>query len=248
MAQNPVKHSPIFQQVGDWDDDTTPDGELLEKYNSRAFLCYQWGVWVTAWSRLELEKGLRLVEEAHKTDPETDFIYCDTDSVKYTGHVDWTKYNEEKVAECLQSGAYATDPKGHTHYMGVFEPEDNPETGYAYAEFRSMGAKKYAFKIKSGEETYCTISGVNKKKGGKELDKHGGLEAFTEDFTFIEAGGTESVYSDDPLTKEVIIDGHRLPITSNVSILPSTYTLGITADYERIIKYSKSWLDNPYVI
>ena len=248
MAQNPVKHSPIFQQVGDWDDDTTPDGELLEKYNSRAFLCYQWGVWVTAWSRLELEKGLRLVEEAHKTDPETDFIYCDTDSVKYTGFVDWSKYNEEKVAECLQSGAFATDPKGHTHYMGVFEPEDNPETGYAYAEFRSMGAKKYAFKIKTGEETYCTISGVNKEKGGKELDKHGGLEAFTEDFTFVEAGGTESVYSDDPITKEVIIDGHRLPITSNVSILPSTYTLGITADYERIIKYSKSWLENPYFI
>ena len=247
MAQNPVKHSPIFQQCDEWPDDEIPDLELLEKYNSRAFVCYQWGVWCTAWARYELELGLQMVAKAHEKDPETNFIYCDTDSVKYTGSVDWTEYNQEKINECLESGAFATDPKGVTHYMGVFESEDNPKTGVAYAEFRSMGAKKYAYRIEKGGATHCTISGVNKKKGGKELDKHGGLEAFAEDFTFVEAGGTESVYSDAPEKDRVEIDGHELRITSNVSILPSTYTLGITGEYERIIKYSKSWLENPYI-
>lgn len=248
MAQNPVKHSPIFQQIGDWDDDTIPDIEVLAKHNRTAFLCYQWGVWVTAWARYALELGIRVVQEKHSIEPETNFIYCDTDSIKYTGSVSWDDYNKDRIAECQESGAYATDPKGIIHYMGVFESEDDPDTGVAYAEFRTLGAKKYAYRETIGGKTHVTISGVDKEKGGAELDKHNGLESFAEDFTFIEAGGTESIYSDSPEVKEVEIDGHVLPITSNVSILPSTYTLGITGEYERIIKYAKSYLDNPNIV
>ena len=51
-----------------------------------------------------------------------------------------------------------------------------------------------------------------------------------------------------PDIKEMRIDGHLLRITSNVAILPSTYRLGITGEYERIIKYWKSYLDNPYIV
>lgn len=244
MAQNPVKHSPVFRQVGDWDDDDISDEEILLKHNKTAFLCYQWGVWVTAHARKALEDGIDNVQNT----PGADFIYCDTDSVKYTGNVSWEKYNKERIEECVASGAYATDPKGITHYMGVFESEDNPETGVAYERFRTMGAKKYAYQIKAGEETHVTIAGVDKRKGGKELDKHKGLESFEEGFLFVEAGGTESVYSDDPEIKEIEREGHKLRITSNVSILPSTYRLGITGEYERIIKYAKSYLDNPNIV
>ena len=244
MAQDPVKHSLIFRQLGDWDEDTIPDADLLGKSNARAFLAYQWGVWVTAHSRDALERGLRLV---HETDG-ADFIYCDTDSVKYTGTVDWTSYNNDRVMECRESGAFATDPKGITHYMGVFETEDDPETGVAYQYFKTLGAKKYAYIEKEGEGVHCTIAGVNKKKGGSELDKHGGLSAFVEGFVFREAGGTQAVYNDSPPMDHVVIEGHYLPITSNVAILPSEYTLGITGEYERIIKYSKKYLYNPYVI
>ena len=251
MAQDPVKHSLIFQQLGDWEEDTVPDDELLGKSNSKAFLAYQWGVWVTAHSRDALERGIRLVHDTEGAD----FIYCDTDSVKYTGSVDWTHYNDDRIAECIASGAYANDPSGVTHYMGVFETEDNPDTGFAYRYFKTLGAKKYAYVEKDGEGVHCTIAGVNKKLGGKELDKHGGLVAFTDNymdtgvgFVFKEAGGTQAVYNDSPPMDHVIIDGHVLPITANVAILPSEYTLGITGEYERIIKYSKKYLYNPYVI
>ena len=244
MAQDPVKHSLIFRQLGDWDEDTIPDADLLGKSNAKAFLAYQWGVWVTAHSRDALERGLRLV---HETDG-ADFIYCDTDSVKYTGIVNWTAYNNDRVMECRESGAFATDPKGITHYMGVFEIEDNPETGVAYKYFKTLGAKKYAYVEKEGEGVHCTIAGVNKKKGGGELDKHGGLSAFVEGFVFREAGGTQAVYNDSPPMDHVVIEGHFLPISANVAILPSEYTLGITGEYERIIKYSKKYLYNPYVI
>lgn len=264
MAQDPVKHRPIFQQVGDWEDDNTSDEELLEQSNKRAFLAYQWGVWTTAHSRYRLERGLRLIHETEGAE----FIYCDTDSLKYTGTVNWTDYNNDRIKECHASGSYAVDPSGVTHYMGVFESEDNKETGYAYRYFKTLGAKKYAYQTKEveirketihlgdkeysyrkvGKFTHCTIAGVNKKKGGKELDKNGGLEAFREGFVFIDAGGTQAVYNDDPEVKEVVIDGHTLRITSNVAILPSEYTLGITGEYERILKFAKNYLANPYVI
>ena len=294
MAQDPVKFRQIFKQCGDFDTDesvlkelaekegwdekqlkkalTEKEEEILGKSNQKAFLAYQWGVWVTAHSRYALERGIRLVHDTEGAD----FVYCDTDSVKYTGSVDWSGYNAERVAECMDSGSFATDPKGITHYMGVFETEDLKDTGYAYRYFKTLGAKKYAYverevemwtetgKIGDWEYTYrkigagrthCTIAGVNKKKGGKELDKHGGLSAFTEDynetgkgFVFKEAGGTQAVYNDTPPMDHVDIEGRSLPVTANVAILPSEYTLGITGEYERIIKYSKKYLYNPYVI
>ena len=245
MAQDPVKHNLIFQQIGDWEEDMTlSDEEILGRSNAKAFLAYQWGVWVTAHSREALERGIRLVHDTEGAD----FIYCDTDSVKYTGSVDWSGYNADRIAECLESGSYATDPSGVTHYMGVFESEDLKDTGFAYRYFKTLGAKKYAYVEREGDGVHCTIAGVNKKKGGAELDKCGGLSVFAEGFIFREAGGTQAVYNDAPEIDHVDIEGHRLPITSNVAILPSEYTLGITGEYERIIKYSKNYLYNPYVI
>ena len=245
MAQDPVKHNLIFKQVGDWEEDSSlTDEEILGKSNQRAFLAYQWGVWVTAHSRDALERGIRLVQETEGAD----FIYCDTDSVKYTGTVDWCGYNGDRIAECKESGSMATDPSGITHYMGVFEIEDLKDTGFAYRYFKTLGAKKYAYVEREGEGVHCTIAGVNKKKGGKELDKHGGLSAFVEGFVFREAGGTQAVYNDTPPMDHVDIEGRSLPVTANVAILPSEYTLGITGEYERIIKYSKKYLYNPYVL
>ena len=241
---DPVKHKQLFRQIGDYEEDLSiPDEELLNKANLRSFLPYQVGVWCTAHARMELERGIRL---AHQQG--CHFIYADTDSVKYIGEIDWTDYNRQCIEECRQSGAYATDPAGVTHYMGVYESEDDPEKGYCYAEFKTLGAKKYAFTKEKGGPTAVTIAGVDKKKGGPELDKHGGLLAFEDDFVFREAGGTQLVYNDDPPVPEMQIDGHLLRITSNVAILPSTYRLGITGEYERIVKYFKSYLDNPYII
>ena len=36
MAQDPVKHRQIFQQIGDWEEDTKPDEEILGKSNQKA--------------------------------------------------------------------------------------------------------------------------------------------------------------------------------------------------------------------
>ena len=104
-----------------------------------------------------------------------------------------------------------------------------------------MGAKKYAYEDAAGE-LHITVAGVSKYKGAQELAQRGGLDAFKEGFVWYDAGGIESVYNDDPDIKEVIIDGHKLQISSNVLLRPSTYTLGITGEYARILENPVIWL------
>ena len=234
-AQNPAKQTTDFV-CGEWVERNEPLSELLEAAYKKAFMSYAWGVWTTAWARWHLQQGIKLVGDG--------FIYCDTDSVKYIGDVDWTEYNNARIEASTKSGAYATDPHGVTHYMGVFEMEKS------YAEFATLGAKKYAFRYKPGGETFVTIAGVTKKKGGAELDRgdeYGtGLERFVntdKPFTFHDAGGTEAMYNDAPMIGSVIIDGHKLDITPNVVIRDSTYTLGITAEYDCLLQNSKLPLD-----
>ena len=111
--------------------------------------------------------------------------------------------------------------------MGVYEQEKTDQ------RFKTLGAKKYAFE--QDGKTYITVAGVNKRLGGKELERFGGLDAFNEGFIFREAGGMESVYNDEPYGY-VNIDGHELYVGTNVLLRDSTYSLGITDEYRRILE------------
>ena len=227
-AQNPVKQNIIYSG-GEWKLDNTPVAELLEKANKKAFFPYQWGIWTTAWARYRLQEGIDLVR-----DQGGEFIYCDTDSVKYTGSVDWSAYNKERQADSTAHGAYADDKNGVRHFMGVYEPDK----GYP-ARFATRGAKKYV--VNHNGKLEATIAGVGKREdngrvsGGMELEEMGGLEAFLKDeVIFKKAGGIELSYNDDK-TEIVKIDGHRLKIRSCVTINPSTYTLSDTEEYYKLL-------------
>jgi hypothetical protein len=175
---------------------------------------------VTAHARAELQAGLDMA--GHNA------VYCDTDSVKYVGSIDWTPYNNKCVALCNESGAHATDAKGQEHFMGVFEQE--PTTS-----FITLGAKKYAYQYPDGK-LVITVAGVNKKKGAVELAEAGGLDAFRNGFIFIKAGGLESIYNDEPGSRYVFVDDMAWEIGPNIYLKPSTYTLGQTAEYIELLK------------
>ena len=102
-------------------------------------------------------------------------------------------------------------------------------------EFRTMGAKKYVYREKPDKPLKSTIAGVLKKEGGEELEAAGGIDAFRDGFTFVKAGGLEAVYNDKPFGNYEIA-GHTLYIGPNVVLRPSTYTLGRTADYIRLLE------------
>lgn len=229
-AQDPVKQSILFTN-GDYILDDQPVAELLKTNNEhRQLPNYQVGVWCTAWARYELQRCVDLVEETKGAH----FLYTDTDSIKYTGDVDFSKYNKEKIRDSKAHGAYAKDPKGKTHYMGVFEEEATA------IKFKTLGAKKYAY-VDEKNKLHITVAGVIKNKGAEELERYGGIEQFKPDFIFRDAGGLEAVYNDDPEIKSVSIDGHRLPITSNVVLRDSEYTLGITDEYEALLAASADY-------
>ena len=226
-AQDPVKQSILFIN-NNFQEQNEEESKLLMENNKKAFLAYQWGVWVTAWARYRLEEGIILAHGDIENPDSPQFVYCDTDSVKYLGNIDLTAFNRQRILDSKRSGAYATDPAGITHYMGVYEKEHD------MCEFRTMGAKKYVYRETPDDKLICTISGVSKSLGGKELESHGGITAFHEGFTFDEAGGLEAVYNDD-INEVIDVDGHILKITSNVVLRPSTYTLGLSADYKRLL-------------
>lgn len=221
MAQNPVKRNIIVDADYHYDDSQCEE-EILAEHNKHAFLCYQWGVWVTAWARYRLHEGRLLVG--------ADFVYCDTDSVKSMNNyaAAFDEYNKRRIADSTKNGAFAYDKNGKIHYMGVYELDG------VYDKFVTMGAKKYAYE-KDGD-IHITVSGVAKKEGAKELKT---LENFADGFTFLTAGGLESVYNDifEPYT--IVREGRKLEITSNVVLRPSTYTLGRTAEYKRIVDTAK---------
>lgn len=220
-GQDPVKDGVLFDGE-EYEQEGGNPRDLLEKSNRRAFIPYQWGVWCTAWARWELERGIRLAHE------KADFVYCDTDSVKYIGDLDWSVYNNAKIAKSTETGAYATDPQGITHYMGVFEKEDT------YKRFITWGSKKYAYEHMDGS-IGITVAGVPKKAGAKELEAAGGLEAFKPGFVF-HAGKLKSVYNDKVDTEYVTSDGEPIRITRNVALLPTTYVLGAPAEYNSLLK------------
>jgi len=228
MAQDPVKQSVLFVNnefmIQNEDKET-----LLLLNNKRAFLAYQWGVWVTAWARYRLEDGIKLAGD--------NFVYCDTDSVKYLGFIDWDKYNKKRIKESKESGAYATDTNGKIYYMGVYEYEGE------YCEFATLGAKKYCYRETSESELKITIAGVSKKKGGKELEKAGGITAFKPEFVFKEAGGIDAIYNDEPEITKYQIENRTIEITSNVVLKDGEYTLGIAAEYEKLLQISSKILD-----
>lgn len=231
-AQDPVKQSILFEN-DDFVEQHDNEAELLETYNKKAFLAYQWGVWVTAWARYRLEEGIQLAHGDIDDPNAPQFVYCDTDSVKYLGEINLDKFNAERIKDSKESGAYATDPSGITHYMGVYEKEHD------MCEFRTMGAKKYVYRETPKDKLVCTIAGVSKNLGGKELEAHGGITAFHDGFTFKKAGGLEAVYNDKPSVSEYTAEGRTGKITSNVCLRPSTYTLGLTADYKRLLTESR---------
>lgn len=233
MAQDPLRESLAWLN-GAWENayfdkdldkwvigERDPEKRLTEAQRN-IYLLYQWGCWVTAWARLRLMEGVAQCKGR--------CVYVDTDSCKYLGSVDWTDYNRRRIKHSAQAGAWATDSKGKRHYMGVYEQEDG------YKDFKTLGAKKYAYIHEGSDQVETTIAGVSKRLGGKELQANGGLPAFSEGFVFSLAGGTESVYNDDTPIQVTTVNGHRVELGPNICIAPSTYRVGLTDEYRRILE------------
>lgn len=186
--------------------------DILKANKKSTFCLYSTGVYVTAYARKDLFDLTRIVGNG--------FVYSDTDSVKYIGEADFSEYNKERIKASKESGAFATDKHGITHYMGVAEIENT------YNKFITFGAKKYAYEING--KLGVVISGVSKDVGAEYLKKHGGLESLNLGFVFPNAT-KRAIYS--PEYGEYRIDGNAFKVGKSVSIVDSDYTLSLSQDY-----------------
>lgn len=159
---NPVNDDIVFDGK-EWNTERKDIAEALqENYikNKKQVLVYQWGVWVTAWARHELFKGILEIDE--------NVVYCDTDSIKflnYENYKNWiNEYNKNCIDEINKALSYyeidlnLAKPKtikGAEKPLGIWDFEG------IYTKFKTLGAKRYAYE--QDGKFNITVSGLNKK-------------------------------------------------------------------------------------
>lgn len=223
-AQDPAKQTILYKQ--DTEDLYIPETKTIDELLSafHAAMPYQWGVWTTARARERLQV---LIDAVHENSG-SEFVYCDTDSVKYIGTYDIEKINKDLRKIAKDNGAFAYDINGQIHYMGEYENEG------VYSQFETLGAKSYVYRDAKGK-LHITIAGVPKEKGAQELEKLGGFDAYQIGTVFHD-GITETVYHDERCYIPTIYNGHPIELTSDVVIKDSFHQIGWSKDYTILLK------------
>ena len=235
MTVTDVAHSEIsYEQITmEWEEVKPDLPTALEKfYKSRNnFLSYQWGVFVTANARKRLQIMIDKVGR--------DLVYIDTDSIKFQNkaHIkEFDDLNKELIRQAENNDIVAyvdrtdiEEDKEVTRrfYLGTWDNDGN------YLRFKTLGAKKYCFeKMKKGNKKFeITVSGMSKKKGAQAV---GTIDNFAIGKTYSDIGRTTSWYNDETI-KEITINGDTFTTASNIGILETTYTLGVTNEYWALI-------------
>lgn len=133
----------------------------IDKYNNKfdRFMFYPWGVWVTAYARRNLFTAILELKG--------DYIYSDTDSVKFINresHLDYfNRYNfmlEKKLEKAMKYHNLDMElvkPKtieGKEKLIGEWDYDGD------YSYFKTLGAKRYM--TVSKDTIVLTVSGLNK--------------------------------------------------------------------------------------
>lgn len=238
-----------WEKIASSDDDKE---ELIERYNEnkKRFLFYPWGVFVTAYARRNLWSGIFELKD--------DYIYSDTDSVKYLNkenHVDYfNAYNEwitKRLEEACKYHGFELNScrpktiKGVEKPLGVWDEEDEESPiGKIYARrFKTLGAKRYLVEHynKDKWEIKCTIAGVNKKKTSEWFNTlNNAFEVFENELTINAdaCGRLISTYIDTPFEADVtdyLGNKYHVKELSGLNMEKSEYNLTMTDIYLQLI-------------
>ena len=224
-----------------------PDvAECVNQYNNNPnrFLFYVWGVFVTAYARNNLFNGIKSIGR--------DYVYCDTDSIKFLNMEKHKAYIEDynssiikKCTECLEH--WDLDPamlapknrKGEVKQIGIWDYEGK------YDHFKTNGCKRYLTEI--GGEFDLTCAGLGEDKGIAELTRNGTnvddvFARFNDDFKVDaeNSGKLAHFYNDDPFEIEVVdYLGKRGKISCNSCcvLFPVAFSVNGNEEYKLFLKY-----------
>ena len=251
---NPLRDEIIFDGLLWENNPPTNRGEMLEKYNNsrNRFLFYPWGIFVTSYARRNLFTGIKSVGD--------DYIYSDTDSIKFTNpdkhKTYFDSYNKLVTKKLEKAMAYhgfsieRTRPKtkeGKEKPLGVWDFEG------VYKRFKTLGAKRYMVEednaLKVNGVSYpvsLTVSGVNKKTAIPYLwDLTGGntekiFELFNEGLEIppSKSGKNLHTYIDGEIEGQLVdYLGNKAPYKELccIHLEPTGYDLSIASLYKKYI-------------
>lgn len=232
MTVTDIASPEIIFELGNWDKCEVNLESVLDAYykSYNSFLAYQWGIWVTANARKRLQDGLDVIQ--------SDTVYIDTDSIKYRNDhkADFEELNRkhrQKMEQCDLD--IVVEVGGKKYYIGEWEHDGT------YKEFKTQGSKKYIVRDSKGK-LKLTLAGVNKIKGAQYFESIGGVSAFEPEVIIPEesSGRNTAYYNIENIHKMKSPDGHEFTTASNIAIIPTTYELGITDEYQDLITLVKS--------
>lgn len=203
-----------------------------KKKLSKTFGAFQFGVWVTAYARRNLWQGILALDY--------NVVYCDTDSIKFIDCDSnfFNEYNkrieerENERADMLGIPREKFCPKdrnGVSHRLGIFEDDGQ------YKKFKTLGAKKYCY-VDNDDKLHMTVSGVRKSAVSQLHD----IDDFKDGTVFDVEHAQKLImtYVDD-MPPIIWNKGQYDEFYSNyqhgICAQPTTYSLGITDDYESIL-------------
>lgn len=203
-----------------------------KKKLSKTFGAFQFGVWVTAYARRNLWKGILALDY--------NVAYCDTDSIKYIDcDTDFfERYNKEiEMRENMRADMLGIDrdkfcprdKNGIPHRLGIFDDDGQ------YKKFKTLGAKKYCY-VDNDDKLHMTVSGVRKSAVSQLHD----IDDFKDGTVFDVEHAQKLImtYVDD-MPPIVWNKGQYDEFYSNyqhgICAQPTTYSLGISDNYESIL-------------
>lgn len=254
LVTNPVRDEiEYLGTVHEWMPAHKPDlGEKLNQYNNNQtrFSFYPWGVWVTAHARMNLWTGIMELQD--------DYLYADTDSVKYINydkHEEYFRSYNENIRQQMEAAmTYIGAPldawkpktiKGKEKPLGYWDDEG------IYDDFKTLGAKRYMTTKRDengnplgigGSALSVTIAGVNKRTAVPWM-----IKTMDDPFKEFKAGlvipyeacgKLMHTYIDEEFETFMIDyqgNGRRIYEKSAVQLTDAQYSLSISENYENFL-------------
>lgn len=225
------------QTTGEWSREKADAEKALNTYyeSKNSFLHYQWGIYVTAHARKQLQDMLDVVG--------MDVVYCDTDSIKFLQpevHIpEFEAKNKLLSKRAIENDIPAFCDVGEKRYiLGVWDMDD------LYVQFKTLGAKKYCGvewdekAAQSGKDPVrftSTVAGMNKKLGAENIKCCNNFRLCRR---MENVGRTISCFNNSK-PHYIKVNGEEILTASNIGILDTTYTLGVSNEYYEVLVNSQ---------
>ena len=204
----------VSYEHGEWTERELSDGEIKDEVNGRRDdgtlrIPTQWGIWVTAYVRLNIIKNITLQLGS-------DIVYCDASTIKYIGEHNNFIYNYNLICEvkikviCEITGCDYKDLEG----LGWIMHECD------YSEFKALCNSKYAFRDKKYNLLGLEMPGIEKDRSVMRLEDN--IDNFNKEavLPFCFPGELTKFYNDNQVPM-IIADyqGNEMYITDKYGVI-----------------------------